>query len=100
MGEILSEFMSEEYREEYREEYSEMMEDLYELLIEPHWIHGAVHRRAVFDGARPFCRRSSRATCRTVSLSIPVTSVQVHVRVRALPIVLSESRYMTPVPSQ
>ena len=97
MGEILSEIMSEEYREKYREKYSEMMEDFYEFIIEPHWIHGAVRRRAVSDGARPFCRCCSRATCLTVSLSIPATSVQVHVRVGALPIVLSESRYMTSV---
>ena len=70
MWEILSEIMSEEYREEYREEYSEMMEDFYEFILEPHWIHGAVRRRAVSDGARPFCRCCSRATCLTVSLSI------------------------------
>ena len=100
MGEILWEIMSDEYREEYREEYGEMMEDFYEFILEPHWIHGAVRRRAVSDGARPFCRCCSRATCLTVSLSIPATSVQVHVRVGALPIVLSESRNMTSVPSQ
>ena len=97
MEEIFLEIMSDEYREEYREEYSEMMEDLYEFIIEPHRIHGAVRRRAVSDAARPFCRCCSRATCLAVSLSIPVTSVQVHVRVGALPIVLSESRYMTSV---
>ena len=94
MREIILIIMSEEYRVEYREKYSEFMEDLYEFLIE---FMGAVRGRAVSDGARPFCRCCSRATCLTVSLSIPATSVQVHVRVGALPIVLSESRYMTSV---
>ena len=63
MGEIILEIMSEEYREKCREKYSELMEDL--------WIHEAVRRRAVSDGAtgRPFCRRCSRAICLTVSRS-------------------------------
>ena len=55
MGEIISEIMSEKYREKYREKYSEMMVDLYEFLIELTRM-GAVRRRAVSDGGRPFCR--------------------------------------------
>ena len=70
MEEITLEIMSEEYREKYREKYREMMEDLYEFLIEPHGIHGTVRQHTVSDGARPFCRCWSRATCLTVSLSI------------------------------
>ena len=67
---------------------------------------GVVRWRAAPDGGRPFCRCCSESP---VSLALhaahhqskfsPVTlaSVQVHVRVGALPIVLSESRYMTSV---
>ena len=58
MGEIICEIRSKEYREEYREEYNERIEDLYEFLIE---FMGAVRRRAVSDGGRPFCSCCSRA---------------------------------------
>ena len=76
-----------------------MMEDLYEFLIE---FMGAVRLCAVSDGGRPFCRCCSSESrhCRrhiTSSKFSPVPSVQVHVRVGALPIVLSESRYITSV---
>ena len=44
-----------------------LMEDLYEFLIE---FMGAVRRRTISDGARPFFPFCSRATCLTVSRSI------------------------------
>ena len=67
MGEVILEIMSEEYRKEYCEKHTEINGRFVWIL---HSIHEVVRRRALSDGARPFCRCCSRAICLTVSRSI------------------------------
>ena len=91
MGEILSEIMSEEYIVKWWKICMNSSLNLIEFMV---LCADALYLMGPGDSAD--CSCCSRATCLTVSLSIPLTSVQVG----ALPIVLSESHYRTSVPSQ
>ena len=88
--EIIHKFIAEEYCEEYCEKYSDFVEVLKKNLD---WIH---RRRATASSCSGLATAGSGCAAAPDQFKISlVTSVQVHVWVRALPIVLSESLYMT-----